>query len=128
MDLKIIALLIALTGAIVGLSIWSHVFIEASAQELFDHFLELEQTIAQEKWDSSLQKIDQIAYIWSKTKKHWTFHLNHQEINNIDLALMRLQQFIQVQELPSALAEVAALKLMVQQLSQLSTLSLENIF
>lgn len=128
MDLKIIAFLLILTGAIVGLGIWSQNFIFTSAQELFAHFDQLEQAIAQEHWNSSLQKIDQITQIWSMTKKHWYYHLNHQEIDEIDLTITRLKQYIQIQELPSALAEVAALKLLIKHIPELTTLTLENIF
>lgn len=127
MDLRTISILLILTGALMGLSLWSHHSIKTSAQELLGHVTELEETITQNHWENSQKKLDQIEVIWSKTKKIWTKQLKHEDSDEIELIIARLRQYIKTQELPSALAEVAALKVLVEYIPNSTALTLENI-
>jgi len=126
--MKVVVFIIISLALIIGFGIVTTALINSSAEELTTYINNLEKHIAEEKWQESRQNIGEISKLWSKTKKNWLLFLDHQEIDNIDLTYARLNKYIEAQDLPSALAEVAALKLLVKHIPDISALTLRNIF
>lgn len=126
--MRVIAFIIICLALIIGVGIYTTTSINSSVEELSYYIDRLEKNIAQENWEESSKDIGKLSKVWSKTKQNWLLFLDHQEIDNIDLTYTRLNKYVETEELPSALAEVAALKLLVQHIPNISALSLRNIF
>jgi flagellar motor component MotA len=126
--MKVIAFIMISLALIIGVGFFTTASINSSAEELSQHIDSLEKNIAQEKWEESSQDIGELSQAWAKTKENWLLFLDHQEIDSIDLTYTRLSKYVETKDLPSALAEVAALKLLVQHIPNISALNIRNIF
>jgi flagellar motor component MotA len=126
--MKVVSFIVISLVLIIGFGIFTTTSINSSAEKLTHHIDILEENIAEEKWQESSQSSKEISRLWSETKKTWLLFLDHQEIDNIDLTYARLNKYIEAKDLPSALAEVAALKLLVKHIPDISALTLRNIF
>ncbi|MDS1030713.1 DUF4363 family protein [Bacillota bacterium LX-D] len=126
--MKVVASLLLFTLCIVGFGVWSISYINNSAQDLTTRFDNLEQNIIQQNWSKADTETKKIAQLWSDTKSRWTLFLNHQEIDNIDLTYARLTKYVETQNRSLALAEISALKLLIEHIPGLQRFSLNNIF
>lgn len=126
--MKVPFFLVLALALLLGLGIWSSYAIAGSAQELTKYLNELETTLEEGDWRNSDSHMQPLLAKWSKTQQRWTLLLDHQEIDNIDLALARLHRFVQTRDLSAALAELAALQHLVRHIPELSKFTLQNIF
>jgi predicted PurR-regulated permease PerM len=126
--MRVVAFIIICLALIIGVGFYTTALINTTAEELSHYIDRLEKNIVQENWEESTKDIGELSKAWSKTKENWLLFLDHQEIDNIDLTYTRLNKYVETKELPSALAEVAALKLLVQHIPNISALNLRNIF
>jgi len=84
--------------------------------------------IENENWDSALIGLVEFKSFWNDVKSVWTILINHTEIDSIDMALARIEQYILTREKGLALGEMSLLELMVKHIPQKEKLTLENVF
>ena len=58
----------------------------------------------------------------------WAILIDHTEIDNIDMALAKIEQYIKTGEKGLALGELSSLELLIRHIPDKEKLSLENIF
>ena len=126
--MKVVIFTVLVLFLIVGFGIFAIVSINASASELSQHIDKLEENITRQKWQESQKNAGEISKLWSETKKAWLLFLDHQEIDSIDLSYAKLNKYVETKDWSAALAEVAALKLLVRHIPEISALNLSNIF
>ena len=123
--LPTIAIIILL---LLGGSLLTYRYIQTSSQTLGTQLEAVEQAVSSQKWAVAQQDLNTVQQTWTKTKTWWTVLLDHQEIDNIDLSLKRVEKYIATQHLSLSLGEVSALKLLVGHISETEEFTWQNIF
>lgn len=112
---------------LVGISLGSYRYINASAKEIGTHLDRVEQMIQTGKWETAESELGNAEDSWDKTKYWWSILLNHQEIDNIDVSITRLEKYIQSQGLALSLGEISTLKMLVEHVSDTEAFTIRNI-
>lgn len=84
--------------------------------------------IENENWDIAWDNLKKFKTIWNDVKSVWTVLVNHTEIDNIDMALAKIEQYIKTKEKGLALGEISSLRLLLKHVPAKERVTLENIF
>lgn len=122
--ITIAILLILLLGG----SYASSRFIEATTLTLDTQLDTVEQAISDQKWEVSLDALNKAQQRWDKSKSWLTILLDHQELDDIDVSIERLNKYIEAQSLALSLGELSTLRLQVGHISDSEQLTVRNIF
>ncbi|MDR3586436.1 MAG: DUF4363 family protein [Desulfosporosinus sp.] len=102
-------------------------YLQTTTQALGTQLETVEQSISTQKWEVAQKELNTALQRWDKNKTWWTVLLDHQEIDNIDFSMTRLEKYIETQDMPLSLGEVSTLKLQVNHISDTEKLNLQNI-
>jgi len=125
---RILGAITALTLIIILLSVFSQRFLYNGSQNMKQSIDAVETSIGSSKWNQADAQLTQMINSWSGVKGYWSALIDHQEIDNIDETLAKLQMFIKGKDNASALAEAAALRLFIIHIPEREKPSLVNIF
>ncbi|MGE5458328.1 MAG: DUF4363 family protein, partial [Methanococcaceae archaeon] len=64
---------------------------------------------------------------WNHMKDKWALLLDHQEIDNINISLSKMKEYIKGKNKNDSLAEVSTLKLLFIHIPEKEAISLKNI-
>lgn len=106
----------------------SYLYIDSSANTLTQRLAYVDDSIHNGKWDRAEQEFKSTQNIWQNTKKWWTLLLDHQEIDNIDISMQRLGQYVKTKGVALSLAEVSSLHMLVEHIADTESFTLTNIF
>ena len=87
----------------------------------------LEHNIRDGKWYDAQAQITSLEDKWKGIKDGWAMLLDHQEIDNIELTLSRLKEYVKNSNTSDSLAEVSALKMLFEHIPEKEAVSLKNI-
>ena len=122
--LTIVIIVILLLGG----SLASYRYIETTTQAIGAQFETVEQSISTQKWEGAQNKLNIAQQDWEKAKPWWTVILEHQEIDNIDISMKRLEKYIETQDISLSLGEMSVLKLIVNHIQDTEKFTFGNIF
>ncbi len=120
-----IALIIA---AIIGFSIFAQTLLKRDSTYLTDLIEEMKDDVRNSKWDNAVDCLKKVDTKWSDVNPTWAALIDHQEIDNIDSTLSRLQMLVESEDKPMALSEAEVLKKYIEHIPEKEKLTLENIF
>lgn len=126
--IKTITAIIAITAAIITISIFSQNILHRDSDILVQYIEKVEDSIKKDDWNQAENHINQNVKIWEDMKGTWSALVDHQEIDNIDVTMTRLQTLIKSKDTSSALSEAAALKKFFNHIPNKEKLSLHNVF
>lgn len=112
---------------LLGVSSLSYSYVSGSAHNLTAQLDRVEQMVQNGKWADARRELQTAQNTWDKTKYWWTILLNHQEIDNIDISMSRLQKYIETQGLVLSLGELSALKMLVDHISDNEVVNIRNV-
>lgn len=115
-----IVILIAMTFSISYLN-----NVSSNLQNLND---EIEQYVTNNKWDEAYKTSIDYTQKWEKYSKVIKLFVNHQEIDNIEMELWKLPQYIKEHTKDESLASVHVLKFLVDHISKLEKVNIQNVF
>ncbi len=124
----VVVAIIILTCAIIGVSVLTQGLLARDSAKLEQSISAIERGTISKDWNQAKAGQKEVADTWSKVKGTWSALIDHQEIDNIDVTLTRLEMLIQAEEMPSALSEAAALKKYIGHIPAKEKLNLENLF
>jgi len=101
--------------------------LDASASDLVAGFGELDKAIDQGSWEEASAGIARVSNLWNKHKGWWAMVIDHQEIDQIDMALIRTRQYIDLQD-RDASVELAVLRRMLEHIPDKEQVNLKNNF
>lgn len=126
--IKVGGSILILTILIIGMSIFAQRLLSRDSLRLEQSINEIEKNTETENWNQAENGVKKVNDIWSSVKGTWSALIDHQEIDNIDVTLSRLQMLVQAKEAPSALSEAAALKKYIGHIPAKEKLDMENLF
>lgn len=89
---------------------------------------EINQNINDGDWDKAYKTSMEFTDNWKDYSKKIKLFLNHQEIDNIEMELSKLPQYIQEMTKDEALASVHVLKFLLDHIAELEKIKIQNIF
>jgi len=126
--MKHILIIIIVLFLIITSGYWTLHEISVTAHTLLTQSASLEESINNKKWDLSQDKFKNLKSTWNKAQSLWTILLNHTEIDNIDIAMAKIEQYIKTREQGLALGEISSLKWLINHIPEKEKLTPENIF
>lgn len=89
---------------------------------------ELEELIVDEKWDESYNYVIELLEETSEKGKLTAVIINHQEVDNLELELYTLTQYVKNKNLDLSLSTLHRMKFDLENIRKLNEFTLENIF
>lgn len=126
--MKIIVPISILLISLIVAGVWSYQGIETTAKELLSHLNSIETSVKSERWREAEAAMLGLQGRWERVKGLWSTLLNHQEIDNIELSLSRLDSLIASKNTALIPPEVAALRLFIRHIPEKEAFTLRNIF
>lgn len=126
--IKFFISIIILMVIVLGISYMSHTILHKTSRALAEEIARVEDYAVSNDWSSAAESLKKVQEKWAGTKKIWAMLIDHFEIDNIEITLTRVEQFILCKDASSALAEASALMKYVRHIPQKEAFSLENIF
>jgi len=99
-----------------------------SAGKMVAGFDGLESAIASGNWEEAAESIGKMQDLWSGYKGWWAIVVDHQEIDNIDMALVRVNKYVNMHDRAMAAGELAVLRQMLEHIPDKERVNLKNIF
>ena len=125
---KIVSSIILLTALIIGMSMFTQRLLNKDSLILNQWIEEIEKCAKTEDWDQAEASLKKVNELWSEVKRTWSALIDHQEIDNIDVTLSRLQVLVEIKEVPNSLSEAAALRKYIGHIPAKEKLDFENLF
>lgn len=88
----------------------------------------LEQSIKNDDWDEAYNISLDFTSKWRKHSKIIKVFVNHQEIDNVEMELWKLPQYVKEKTKDESLASVHVLKFLLYHISNLEKVNFQNIF
>jgi len=125
--LRTVPAIIIIVLLLLGGSWTTYRYLQTTSLALGTQLEIVEQSISTQKWKVAQKELNTAQIRWENNKTWWTVLLDHQEIDNIDLSMNRLEKYIATQDISLSLAEVTTLKLQVDHISDSEKPNLQNI-
>lgn len=126
-SVKVISAVAALTVFIVGASLIMQGVLTKTSTDLVASISGVEAGTEAGNWKSAEKDLEQVKNKWSRLSATWAMLIDHQEIDNIEVTLARMEKFVAERDKASALAETSALKNYVNHIPLRVSLSLKNV-
>ena len=89
---------------------------------------EIKQSIDDDNWDKAYKIFLELSNKWEDYSKKIKIFANHQEIDNIEMELQKLPQFIKERAKDQSLASVHVLEFLLNHISELEKVKIQNVF
>jgi hypothetical protein len=110
-----------------GVGIWSNHALSTSAEEFSKQIDEIILTAQNDQWDHAYQKTKDLRKNWDNQASWWPIILDHQEIDNIEFALIKTEQYIKTNNIDLSLGQLFELKLMIKHIPEKEAVTITNI-
>jgi hypothetical protein len=127
-SLRAIMTIIIIVFILLGGSFASYRFVETTTQTMGALLESVEDSITHHKWESAQAKLYTAQQNWDNDNTRWSIILDHEEIDNINMNLKRLEKYLGVQDVSRSIGEVTTLKLRFEHIFETEMFTLENIF
>ncbi len=124
---SILIILITL-GLIFGAGYFTMLKVSNSSEVLMVHCKHIRTGVEENRWDEAKSQLKEFNALWENTKSVWTILINHKEIDAIDIALVRIEEYLKAGEKGLALGEISVLELLIRHIPATEKVTLENIF
>ena len=122
--ITIISIFIILLGG----SFASYRYVETRTQTMGALLESVEDSIIVQKWEGAQADLNIAQQNWKADDTWWSIILDHQEIDNININMKRLEKFIGLQDVSQSLGEVTTLELLFEHIFDTELLNFKNIF
>lgn len=105
----------------------SHMYLARSAGILIESLDALWELVEAEDWERAKEKVQSIEEDWQSTKQVWAAIVNHQEIDQLELIVVRLRQQINNEDKHWARIELSLAKSILEHVYEKERLTWGNI-
>lgn len=89
---------------------------------------DIELQISDEDWDKAYKSSIELKDKWKNYSKKIKLFSDHQEIDNIEMELWKLPQYIKENSKDEALATIHVLRFLLEHIAELEEIKIQNIF
>lgn len=109
-------------------SIISQLLISKDSQRLEIAIDRVLKSTENDDWTSAKEETEELSKKWRSVMGLWSALIDHDEIDNIDVTLLRLKSLINSRDKATALCEATALKKYIGHIPEKEKLNIENLF
>ena len=123
-------LIISLVGFVITIisAIFIQSYLEKSSKELVNEIYDLIEIVDEDKINESIQIREKVQEKWDNTKNKWAALIDHEEIDNIEETMHRVEMLIgDPEEKVELLSELNRLSFYLKHIPEREAFSLENI-
>ena len=125
-QIKFIITLSIILLIIIG-DILTHKFTTKTVAEISREIFLLTESVKNNK-DDIQQKLYNIEKAWEKYSEKLAYYIEHDEIEKIDTAFIKVKSFVENDDIPSAVAELETSKFVLEHIEKKYKFNLQNIF
>ncbi len=122
------AIIIFLLVALISCCFYTSHLLDKVARQLLSEVSALELLLNDKDWEGSLSLRDQLADLWEEHQKTWALILDHQELEKISDALVRLENRLRQQNHEEAEMELSSLGYLISHVPEKEKFTLQNFF
>ncbi|MDD2574244.1 MAG: DUF4363 family protein [Bacillota bacterium] len=126
--MRSILIIVITLSLILGAGFYTISEVSGTAEVLLSHCIRIRSDIEGGQWEDARHRLKEFDTFWNDSKPVWTILINHKEIDNIDMALVKINEYLKSGEKGLALGEVASLELLIRHIPEKEKVTLENIF
>ncbi|MDR3289269.1 MAG: DUF4363 family protein, partial [Peptococcaceae bacterium] len=126
--MRSIAIILVSFLLLVSLSWTSHAYIDSVGAQLNEQAQALEALLQDEQWERAEQSLRAFRAYWSAHKGKLTVLLDHQDMNDFEAVLVRLESYSQNRAAQFCLTEAVMLQRWIENLRERERFNLSNIF
>ncbi len=127
-DLIIPLILVLILFLLIGTG-WSiNYFLTKGVHQLVPAAENLQALIFKEQWDKALVSFHQLKDTWREMSKYWPLVIHHQDLNQIEECLAKLEMYLQYQVPHHSQAELETLITFIRYIPERESWTLKNIF
>jgi len=103
-------------------------YIVLTCDKLLDVSSEIEENIVNNNWDESYMLSFELLNIYEGHVANLTLFLNHTDFDNIYSEVIKLSQYSKCKNKDEALSSIHVVKTLINQVKELESISIGNIF
>lgn len=126
--MRMLVFALVILALLLGFGTFSYYYIEHTANSMLADVNTLEQSARAENWNQVRKNFTGLQLTWDKTNPNWTALLDHQELDNINITMSRVKEFMETKDKPGFMTELAELKILIKHIPEKEAINLENIF
>jgi len=126
--MKVIIFCLLIMGLSIAFGLYSYHYLTISTNEMLAQTAELDHLVDAGNWTRASEHLKNIHQDWKKYEQIWSLLINHEEIDNIELTLARLENYIKIKNQVQSLGEISALEHWIKHIPEKEAVSLPNIF
>ena len=108
--------------------LWNSHMMSRYSQQLQQQLQTVKECLAQQQWEQAKQQLDEYTTLWEKRQLYLHIITEHEEIDQAEDLLVSLYAFIQYEELPESMSELAYLNNQLRLLAEMQELNWGNTF
>lgn len=125
--MRIVAAVTLLFSMMVLTGIWTSYTLGNTSTELVALLEELKEDLSAKQWDRAQEKVISLEKTWKTKTDWWPIILDHQSVDQVDIAMARLKEFVAVQDESLTRGQLSELKLLLKRIYDREKVNLENI-
>ena len=112
---------------LLGIGFYMEIVIGRQSEALLQALDQLEATVLKNDFAGLDEQVKKVNQLWTATRRGWVLLIDHQELDEFELALARAKSYLENQVYIFALTEIVQMKQIINQIPDKQRLSLENI-
>lgn len=113
---------------IITLDFFTQNYTTKTASDITENLTELKEDIENNDTDSTQKKLKQLDEKWDEKHDKLAYYIEHDEIEKIDTAFIKVKSFVENDDIPSAVAELETSKFVLEHIEKKYKFNLQNIF
>lgn len=113
---------------IITLDFFTQNYTTKTAGDITENLKELKEDIESNDTDSTQKKLKQLDEKWDEKHDKLAYYIEHDEIEKIDTAFIKVKSFVENDDIPSAVAELETSKFVLEHIEKKYKFNLQNIF
>jgi hypothetical protein len=121
-------LVLAIVAIIITGGILAQRYLDRSADELASRLEQVQQAVKHADWEGSENSFAALEKRWSGVHSNWALLTDHLELDNLELKLVRLQEFINARDEVNAGVEAGEAMDLIRHIPERERLTWRNVF
>jgi hypothetical protein len=103
-------------------------YLDRSASDLVSLLKPVQQAVDHQDWGESAGSLAKLEKSWNRVHSNWALIAEHQELDHLELSLVRLREFIESRDEVNARVEAGEAMNQIRQIPERERLTWRNIF
>jgi hypothetical protein len=103
-------------------------YLDRSAEDMASQLAKVQQAVERGDWKDGESSFTALDERWNRVSSNWALFTDHLELDNLELRLVRLHEFIQARDYVNAKAEAGEAEALLRHIPERVRLTWHNVF